>query len=108
MEHLVDRILQIFSLEYMFSVIIASYFIIKVIDSLNGNKAVPSKVKRLITFGVGAISFWIFHTFTEVTFETLVSSYLAAVFFYDAAIKYLIQKLDVDYKKPNSNHADEY
>ena len=109
MEHLVDRILQIFSLEYMFSVIITSYFIIKVIDALNGDKAVPTKVKRLITFGVGAISFWIFRTFTEVTFETLVSSYLAAVFFYDSAIKYLIQKLDVDYKKPkHHDHADEY
>lgn len=99
MEQLVDRILQIFSLEYMFSVIIASYFIIKVIDALNGDKAVPTNVKRLITFGVGAISFWIFRTFTEVTFETLVSSYFAAVFFYDSAIKYLIQKLNVDYKK---------
>lgn len=107
MEHLVDRILQIFSLEYMFSVIIISYFIIKVIDALNGDKAVPTKVKRLITFGVGAISFWIFRTFTEITFETLVSSYLAAVFFYDAAIKYLIQKLDVDYKKPRHHHADD-
>lgn len=108
MEHLLDRILQIFSLEYMFSVIIASYFIIKAIDSLNGDKAVPTNVKRLITFGVGAISFWIFRTFTEVTFETLVSSYFAAVFFYDAVIKYLIQKLDVDYKKPkHHDHAND-
>ena len=107
MEHLVDRILQIFSLEYMFSVIIASYFIIKVIDSLNGDKAVPTKFKRLITFGVGTISFWIFRTFTEVTFETLVSSYFAAIFFYDSAIKYLIQKLDVGYKKSRHHHADD-
>ena len=57
MEHLVDRMLQIFSLEYMFSVIIASYFIIKIIDSLNGDKVVPTKVKRLITFGVGLFRF---------------------------------------------------
>ena len=91
----------------MFSVIIASYFIIKVIDSRNGDKAVPTKFKRLITFGVGTISFWIFHTFTEVTFETLVSSYFAAIFFYDSAIKYLIQKLDVGYKKPRHHHADD-
>ena len=108
MEHLLDRILQIFSLEYMFSVIIASYFIIKAIDSLNGNKAVPTNVKRLITFGVGAISFWVFRTFTEIAFETLISSYFAAVFFYDAAIKYLIQKLNVDYKKPRHHHAYDY
>ena len=109
MEQLVDRILQIFSLEYMFSVIIASYFIIKVIDSLNGDKAIPTKFKRLITFGVGAISFWIFRTFTSVTFETLVSSYLAAVFFYDSVIKLLLRKLDVDYKKPkHHDHADDY
>ena len=91
----------------MFSVIIASYFIIKVIDSLNGDKAIPTKVKKLITFGVGTISFWIFRTFTEVTFETLVSSYFAAIFFYDSAIKYLIQKLDVGYKKPRHHNADD-
>ena len=108
MESIFERILSVFSIEYMVSVIIASYFVIKVVDSLNGDKAVPSGIKRLITFGVGAISFWVFRVFTEVAFETLVSSYFAAVFFYDAAIKYLIQKLDVDYKKPKHNHADEY
>ena len=109
MEHLVDRILQIFSLEYMFSVIVASYFIIKVIDALNGDKVVPTKVKRLITFGVGAISFCIFHWATEISFETLVSSYLGAVFFYDAVIKFLLKKLDVDYRKPkHHDDADEY
>lgn len=99
MEPIFERILSVFSFEYMFSVIIASYFVIKVIDSFNGDRAVPSRIKRLITFGVGAISFWVFHTFTEVAFETLISSYFAAVFFYDAAIKYIIRKLDVDYKK---------
>lgn len=99
MEPIFERILSVFSFEYMFSVIIASYFVIKVIDSFNGDKAVPSRIKRLITFCVGAISFWVFHTSTEVAFETLISSYFAAVFFYDAAIKYIIRKLDVDYKK---------
>lgn len=102
MEQIFERILSVFSIEYMVSVIIASYFVIKAVDSLNGDKAVPSVIKRLITFGVGAISFWVFRAFTEVSFETLISSYFAAVFFYDAAIKYLIQKLDVDYKKPKT------
>lgn len=100
MEPIFERILSVFSFEYMLSVIIASYFVIKVIDSFNGDKAVPNRTKKLITFGVGAISFWVFRTFTEIAFETLISSYFAAVFFYDAAIKYLIQKLNVDYKKP--------
>ena len=79
----------------------------EVVGSLNGGEAMPTKFKRLITFGVGTMSFWIFRTFTEVTFETLVSSYFAAVFFYDSAIKYLIQKLDIDYKKPRHHHADD-
>lgn len=108
MESIFERILSVFSFEYMLSVIIASYFVIKVVDYFNGDKAVPNILKRLITFGVGAISFWVFHTFTEVAFETLVSSYFAAVFFYDSAIKYLIQKLDVDYKKPRHHNADNY
>ena len=107
MEPIFERILSVFSFEYMLSVIIASYFIIKVIDSFNGDKAVPNGIKKLITLGVGAISFWVFPTFTEVTFETLDSSYFAAVFFYDSAIKYLIQKLGVGYKKSRHHHADD-
>lgn len=99
MEMLFDKLFGIFSLEYMFTVIIASYFIIKGVDYLNGDKPVLTWQKRTITFVVGAISFLLFKLYTDVTVQCLMASYFAAVFVYDTAIKFLIKKFDVDYKK---------
>lgn len=98
MTQLFDRIFSIFSIEYIFIVIVASYLVIKTVDYFNGERVVPTWAKRLITFLVGAASFVLFKGFTEVTFERLLSSYLGAVFIYDAAIKYLLKVFGVDYK----------
>lgn len=99
MEILFAKLFEIFSLEYMFTVIIASYLVIKLIDSLNGLKTVPTWIKRLITFVIGVIFFVIFKNYTDVTVQCLVASYFSAVFVYDTAIKVIIKKFDLDYKK---------
>lgn len=99
MEVLFDKLFSIFSLEYMFAVIIASYFAIKFIDSLNGDLPVPTWAKRVVTFIFGILFFVIFNRYTETHVQTLICSYFAAVFIYDTAIKYLIRKFDIDYKK---------
>lgn len=99
MELLLDKLINIFSTEYMFSVIIASYFVIKIVDALNGDGVVPSWVKRVITCVVGSIFFVLFKVFTDETFECLVSSFFAAVFVYDSAIKTIVKKLRIGYKE---------
>lgn len=99
MEAIFDRLLEIFSLEYMISVIMASYFVIKFADVLNGEKPLPCWVKRVITFAVGGVLMWVFHEYAEISFRTLISSYFAAVFFYDAAIKWLLKKMEIAYKQ---------
>ena len=98
MEAIFERLFEIFSLEYMFSVIMASYFLIKAIDAVNGDKAVPSWVKRLITCFVGAVLFGVFIKFTDVTVQCLIASFFSAVFIYDAAIKEVIKKFNLGYK----------
>lgn len=97
MEMLFAKILEIFSLEYMFSVIVASYLIIKMVDALNGGKVVPTWAKRTITCVVGAILFGVFVKFTDTNIQCLSASFFAAVFVYDTAIKALIKKFNVDY-----------
>ena len=82
----------------MIVVIIASYFVIKVLDYFNGDKPVDSWMKRLVTCIVGVIMFWAFRVFSDVTFQTLVASFFAAVFFYDSAVKGLMKKFGIDYK----------
>lgn len=98
MESLFEKIFEVFSLEYMFSVVVASYFILKTIDHFNGDRVIPTWVKRVITGAVGAVLFVVFIRFTDITIQSLTSSFFAAVFVYDVAIKALIKKFNIDYK----------
>lgn len=98
MENIFDKILNAFSPAYILTVIIASYFVIKLVDYLNGESEVKTWHKRIATFGIGAIAFTAFYIWGNTDFEVLVASYFAALFLYDAAIKYLLKKLEIDYK----------
>lgn len=51
----VKELLSKFDLAYMFAVNVATYIIIKVIDNLNGEKIVPTYLKRIIAFIIGAV-----------------------------------------------------
>lgn len=99
MDVLVTKFFEIFSLEYMFSVIVASYLIIKLVDALNGENIVPTWLKRTITCAVGVALFVVFIKFTDVTLQSLIASFFSAVFVYDTAIKVIIQKFNIDYRK---------
>ena len=94
-----EKLFDIFSLEYMFSVIIASYLVINLVDVINGEKVVPTWMKRVITFIVGVILFVVFIKFTDETVQCLMASFFSAVFVYDTAIKVLIRKFNIDYRK---------
>ena len=99
METFIIRLLEVFSLEYMASVILASYFIIKVIDWVNGDKVVPTWGKRTVTFVIGAMLFGVFFLYTDTAHEQLIASFFAALFLYDAAIKELLKRFNIEYRK---------
>ena len=99
MEILIEKLFETFSLEYMFSVIVATYLFIKFTDALNGDRVVPTWLKWLITCGTGFVLFIVFYFFTEETFERLITSFFAAVFAYDGAIKFLIERFNAGYRK---------
>lgn len=99
METLFEKLFEAFSLEYMFSVIAASYLIIKLVDALNGEKVVPTWLRRLITCLVGVVLFVVFVKFTDTTIQCLMASFFSAVFIYDTAIKVIIRKFNMDYRK---------
>lgn len=99
METLFEKLFETFSLEYMFSVIAASYLIIKLVDALNGEKVVPTWLRRLITCLVGVVLFVVFVKFTDTTIQCLMASFFSAVFIYDTAIKVIIRKFNMDYRK---------
>ena len=51
----IKEMLSKFDLAYMFAVNVATYIIIKVVDNFNGEKIVPTYLKRVIAFIVGII-----------------------------------------------------
>jgi hypothetical protein len=99
MDTLLTKLFEVFSVEFMFSVIVASYFVIKLVDTLNGKRIIPTWLKRVITCLVGMVLFVVFYKFTEITLQSLIASFFSAIFVYDTAIKTLMQKFNIDYKK---------
>lgn len=98
METLVEKMFETFSLEYMFSTIICAYLILKLVDNFNGSKVVPTWLKRVITCEIGAVLFVVFARFTDTTTQCLITSFFAAIFVYDTAIKTILKKLNIDYR----------
>lgn len=99
MDVIFAKLFEVFSMEYMFSVIVAAYLTIKIVDAFNGDRVVPSWAKCLVTCIMGAVLFVVFYIFTEETFECLIASFFAAVFAYDKAVKFLIEKFNMGYRK---------
>lgn len=97
MDLLLTRLLETFSLEYMFSVVMASYMVLKIIDLFRKPQKIPTWAKRLTTCIIGAIMIVVYKQTTETSFQCLMASFFAAVFAYDAVIKTLLKKLDIDY-----------
>jgi len=99
METLTERLFQVFSVEFIFTIIFAAYFVIKLLEALYKIAPVPTWVKKLATILVGLIAFGVFVWITDTPKETLLVSYFAALFFYDYAIKWLLEKFNINYKK---------
>ena len=99
MEQLFARFMQAFSVEFIFTIVFASYFMIRLLEALVKGIPVASWVKRLVTVVVGIVAFAVFVCVTDIPKETLLSSYFAALFLYDYAIKWLLKRFNVNYKK---------
>lgn len=98
MDQLIARLMDVFSVGYMFCVIAGSYMVIRFIDHCNGTRKVPTRQKRCVTCVVGALFFVVFREYTEESFESLLTSFFASLFVYDNAIKWLLKKLNSGYK----------
>lgn len=98
MDQLIARLMDAFSVGYMFCVIAGSYMVIRFIDHCNGTRKVPTWQKRCVTCVIGALFFVVFREYTEESFESLLTSFFASLFVYDSAIKWLLKKLNSGYK----------
>lgn len=99
MEKIFDLLLGSFDFGYSFSVNILTYLIIKLIDNLNGEKEVPTYMKRIIAVICGIILGAIL-SFTEGFSMIIIYSFILSLVSWDTIFKPLIKHYkQLDYFK---------
>ena len=100
LEEFIKELLSRFDFAYMFAVNVLTYLLIKGIDSVNGDKAVSTAVKRLIAVlvgaGIGAITVKLG---SEPTI--MVYSFILSLVSWDIVFKPILNKLNdkINYRK---------
>lgn len=89
-EQLTSMLLNSFDFGYMFSVNVLTYLIIKIIDYLNGDKAVPTWLKRTIAVICGLVIAAIIY-FTGGYTNSLLYSFILSLVSWDAIFKPLLK-----------------
>lgn len=99
MERIIDLILGSFDFGYSFSVNILTYLIIKLIDNLNGDKQVPTYMKRIIAVLCGIVLGAVM-TLTEGFSMVIVYSFILSLVSWDTIFKPILKHYkQLDYFK---------
>lgn len=102
MEKIIDLIIGSIDFSFMLAVNVLTYFIIKIIDAMNGDKAVPTWLKRVVALLSGIILGSVVVITSGFT-TTLVYSFILSLISWDALFKPILKRLkNMDYKKPNN------
>lgn len=102
MERIIDLILGSFDFGYSFSVNILTYLIIKLIDNLNGNKEVPTYLKRTLAIICGII-LGIIMSLTQGFSMIIIYSFIFSLVSWDAVFKPILKHYkQLDYFKDGS------
>lgn len=88
-----------FNFPYMISINILTYFIIKTIDRLNGNKAVSTLIKRCILIASIIIITIIYKLNDYDNNISLLNSAILAPVFYSWILRPILIKLKIGYKE---------
>lgn len=98
MDKIVDLLIGSFDFGYMFSVNILTYVVIKVIDVLNGDKVVPSWLKRTIAVICGIVIGTVIVIFNGYT-NILLYSFILSLVSWDTLFKPILIRLKGAYYK---------
>lgn len=100
LEDFIKELLSHFDFAYMFAVNVLTYLLIKLIDSVNGDKAVSTASKRLVAviagMGLAAIAIYL-----GVDKIVIVYSFILSLVSWDILFKPILNKLNdkINYKK---------
>lgn len=99
MEKVLDLLLNSFDFGFMFAVNILTYVIIKTIDYYNGEKSVPTWIKRTVALICG-LMLGLIVTIVSGFSTTILYSFILSLVSWDALFKPIIKKFKIiDYKK---------
>lgn len=101
LEIIIGKLLDSFDFGYMLSVNIATYLIIKLIDSLNGAKQVPTAFKRIVAVIIGLSIGIVLHLTSTIDIRILIYSFVLSLVSFDVIFKPFLNFLGdkVNYKK---------
>lgn len=98
--NVITTIISSFDFAYCISVNILTYFIIKIIDSLNGNKTVSTWSKRIVLLVV-IFSTGVLYNLIGCDNKILLNSAILAPVFWSWVIKPICKYFKIDYKDIN-------
>lgn len=103
MEQIFNQIIDNFNFPYMLSINLVTYFIIKLIDELNGDKSVSVLIKRIVLIVCTIICFIIYKYMNKIEIDILINSTIAAPVAWSWFIRPVFEKFNIGYKKTNND-----
>lgn len=98
LNYILQQVIDNFNFAYMIIVNLITYFVIKAIDYLNGDKAVKTITKRIVLLLTIIVSFIIYKGFTEIDTIVLINSSVLAPVFWSWILRPIMKKFGLGYK----------
>lgn len=98
MDELISQLLSDFNFGLMIIINIVTYFIIKFIDEVNGDKIPTTWQKRIIFIIVAIVFGIIYKCFTDITINIIINSCIIAPVAWSWLAKPIAIKFGIDYK----------
>ena len=101
MEQIINQLIHNFDFALMLIINIVTYFIIKCVDEINGDK-VPTKWQKRIVFIIVAITIGIIYkAITDIPFNIIINSCIIAPVAWSWLYKPIAKRFGIDYKSKN-------
>lgn len=97
MEELLAQLTSSFDLKLMISITLLSYGVLKVLDVFV--RKTSKILKKIITLIVSAILCVIYYFYVSLSISEIIPTYLISIVFYDVIVSYILNKLNIGYKK---------
>lgn len=101
MEQIINQLISNFDFALMLIINIITYFVIKIIDEVNGDKQPTTWQKRIVFLIVAIIVGIVYKVFTNIPINIIINSCIVAPVAWSWLCKPIARKFGIDYKQEN-------